>query len=105
MAEEVGSPWNFSVNSRTFRCCALGSRAKASRNSLARATIGMGVSLRQQFEQPFLGQLGGEEDGPAPLPERPGPLGPFGEQHGQPPLLPRQLGVGADPPVVILEFV
>jgi hypothetical protein len=37
----LGLMRNFSVNSRTFRCCALGIRAKASRNSLAIATVGM----------------------------------------------------------------
>src|SRR3954471_12991264 len=102
MADEVGSALNFSVNSRTFRCCGLGSRAKASRNSLARATVGMGGSLRQEVEQPFLGQLGSEEDRPAPIPERRRPFGPVGEQDGQAMLLPGQLGVGADPLVVVL---
>jgi hypothetical protein len=41
MLEEVGFDWNFSVNSRTLFCCAGGMRAKAVRNSLAMATVGI----------------------------------------------------------------
>src|SRR4051812_45071081 len=105
MAAEVGSAWNFSVNWRTFRCCGLGSRAKASRNSLARATVGMGGLLRQQVEQLLVRQVVGEEDSPSLPAERLLPLRPLGDQHGQPPLLPGQLGIGADPLLIILEFV
>src|SRR3954451_20214738 len=101
MAAEVGSALNFSVKSRTFRCWGRGSRAKASRNSLETATVGMGGSLRQQVEQVLVGQVGCEEDGPALETERLHPLRPFGHQHRHSPAFPGQLGIPADPLVVV----
>src|SRR4051794_22206606 len=94
MAADFGLALNFSVNSRTFRCWARGTRAKASRKSEPMATVGVTALLRQSVEDLLFGPgVPGHEHGPALLAESGPRVRRLGKDDGDPRRLPGEFGL------------